>query len=304
MGPSTEGAKADRFNEAVKTITDGVEGVKISVCSLLGVGDQYKTIGKVTTLDDPNTEVSIEHTQGEVMMIDFWATWCPPCQAPMAHNQKMLEENEGAWGGKVKIIGLSIDKDAATVQNHINNKGWTKPIHFHRAKSDCSDVYQVKGVPHVLIVDKTGKIVFKGHPAGRKDLAKDFTDLLEGKELEGVEDKPKAADGEEAAAADGTTTIEDIKKIMGEMDEFKTIGKTLQADNKEKATGMIRNFCVLTLDASLNPNTMTWTSEYINHRVLVGPKEKVDQCNAAIQEKMGTSDSHEAWSFNKVNESI
>jgi len=42
-------------------------------------------------------------------MIDFWATWCPPCQAPMAHNQKMLEENGEKWGDKVKIIGLSID---------------------------------------------------------------------------------------------------------------------------------------------------------------------------------------------------
>jgi len=75
------------------------------------------------------------------MFIDFWATWCPPCQGPMAHNQKMLEENKEKWGGKVKIIGLSIDQDAQTVTNHINSKGWTEPIHYHRAKSNCSDVY-------------------------------------------------------------------------------------------------------------------------------------------------------------------
>ena len=29
---------------------------------------------------------SIEHKPGQVLLIDFWATWCPPCQAPMAHN--------------------------------------------------------------------------------------------------------------------------------------------------------------------------------------------------------------------------
>jgi len=59
----------------------------------------------------------------------------------MQHNQDMLTEHAGTWGDNVKIIGLSIDKDAATVTSHITNKGWTAPTHYHRAKSDCSDVY-------------------------------------------------------------------------------------------------------------------------------------------------------------------
>jgi len=148
----------------------------------------YQTIKNVTTLEDDSKPVDIEHEKDTVMMIDFWATWCPPCQRPMQHNQDMLTEHAAKWGGKVKIIGLSIDGAAETVKNHINNKGWTAPIHYWRSKSDCSDVYQVKGVPHVLIVDKTGKIVFKGHPANRKDLVKDFDDLLAGKTLEGLDD--------------------------------------------------------------------------------------------------------------------
>jgi hypothetical protein len=40
-----------------------------------------------------------------------------------------------------------------------------------------------------MIIDKTGKIVFKGHPANRSDLAKDFDDLLADKTLEGVKDE-------------------------------------------------------------------------------------------------------------------
>jgi len=30
--------------------------------------------------------VSVEHKPGQVILLDFWATWCPPCQGPMAHN--------------------------------------------------------------------------------------------------------------------------------------------------------------------------------------------------------------------------
>lgn len=121
------------------------------------------------------------------------------------------------------------------MKNHINNKGWTKPIHYWRAKSNCSDIYQVRGVPHVLLVDTKGKIVYKGHPAGRKDLVADFDTLLEGKELTDLEEggaKNEEEEGEEAGA--GTVSIDDITKIMTEMSKFKEEeGKSLQSDCAE-----------------------------------------------------------------------
>jgi hypothetical protein len=72
----------------------------------------------------------------------------------MAHNQKMLEQNGTEWGDNVRIIGISIDKDTKTVVNHVNNKGWKKVEHFHRAGSSCSEDYGVNGVPHVMLIDK------------------------------------------------------------------------------------------------------------------------------------------------------
>lgn len=64
---------------------------------------------------------------------------------------------------------------------------------------------------------------------------------------------------------------------------------------------MMRNFCVLTLEASLKGEK--WSSEYTNHRVLVGPKEKVNFCKEKIESKMGTDENKEGWTF-KVNEQI
>jgi len=91
---------------------------------------------------------------------------------------------------------LSIDKDAATVKNHITAKNWNKPIHYWRSKSDCSEVYSVKGVPHVLIIDTKGKIAFKGHPANRSDLEADFTALLNGETITGEGCAPTEPKGE------------------------------------------------------------------------------------------------------------
>ena len=103
----------------------------------------------------------------------------------MAHNQKMLEENAEKWGGKVRIVGVSIDKDTDTVNKHVDAKKWGAVEHYHRHESKCSEAYGVNGVPHVLLLDTKGRIVFKGHPATRKSLEDDFNTLLEGKALTG-----------------------------------------------------------------------------------------------------------------------
>ena len=58
--PSTQSAKADKFKEDIKPIIDGIEGISISVNSVVGAGDMYKTITNVTTLDSEDA-VNIEH---------------------------------------------------------------------------------------------------------------------------------------------------------------------------------------------------------------------------------------------------
>jgi len=103
----------------------------------------------------------------------------------MAHNQEMLEKNKDAWDGKVRIIGLSIDQSKEKMVEHVKNKGWTAVEHYFRDKSDASEVYGVNGVPHVLLIDTKGRIVFKGHPATRKDLEADFNTLLKGEAITG-----------------------------------------------------------------------------------------------------------------------
>jgi len=54
-------------------------------------------------------KTEVKHEAGQVLLLDFWATWCPPCQKPMAHNQDMLEKRGDDWGANVRLLGLSID---------------------------------------------------------------------------------------------------------------------------------------------------------------------------------------------------
>lgn len=85
-----------------------------------------------------DTPVKIEHTPGQVMMVDWWATWCPPCQGPMAHNQEMASKNKEAWKDKAQIVCISIDQKMEAIKPHVDKKGWNDLVHYHKAGSDCS----------------------------------------------------------------------------------------------------------------------------------------------------------------------
>lgn len=222
----------------------------------------------MTTIDKPDEPIKLEH-DGKVWLLDFWATWCPPCQKPMAHNQEMLDKNGEAWKDNVRIIGLSIDQGAEAVVKHVEDKKWGSVEHFWRAKSKCSETYSVRGVPCVMLIDKSGKIVFKGHPAGRPDLEKDLNDLAEGKELSGKEDGEAGAEG--ASAETGTV---DAAKMHAEIDEFKMkVGPELQTALKENVKDFPRAFCVMVAQQELSPMTGESKTTYDNYRVLVGPKD-------------------------------
>jgi len=151
-------------------------------------------------------------------LLDFWATWCPPCQKPMGHNQEMLAKNAATWGDRVRLIGLSIDGDAGTVKNHVESKQWTKVEHWWIRNGKCKDdeAYAFSGVPHVCLVDTTGTIVFKGHPASRPDLEEDINKLLRGEKIDSADENEESG-STTAGVSDAEGHVERFNK---EAEEF------------------------------------------------------------------------------------
>lgn len=264
--PASEAEKIAKFNEAIKPVIDGIEGVTNKVVAKLGPGDPYDTIKDVVHINEDGVKDLVH--DGKVWLVDFWATWCPPCQAPMAHNQQMLEKRGDEWND-VKIIGISIDQGKEAVVKHVEAKKWEKVDHYHRAGSNCSKQYGVNGVPHVMLVDKQGKIVFVGHPAHR-DLEKDIDALRAGETLTGQgtgATKPAEEGEKEAEGKEG-----DPVRINEEIDTFMKTAEEMQKneDIKTHAKACPRCFCVMTFSQKFNPVTKKTLCDFKNYRVLVG----------------------------------
>ena len=95
------------------------------------------------------------------------------------------------------MIAVSIDKTKEALEKHIKSANLTNIEHYWKGESSFNETYGVKGVPHCLLVDTNGKIVFRGHPMERQNLQQDIQDLMEGKELGALKfnDPSKGDDG-------------------------------------------------------------------------------------------------------------
>ena len=112
-------------------------------------------------------KMKLSELRGKVVVLDFWATWCGPCQKPMADLQELRQAHPG-WSDKVAIIPLSIDDTLDIVRRHVEKRGWTNTFNVWAAggwQSAPAKAFRVSGVPTTYIIDAAGKIVAAGHPA-------------------------------------------------------------------------------------------------------------------------------------------
>jgi thiol-disulfide isomerase/thioredoxin len=91
--------------------------------------------------------------RGKPVVINFWATWCAPCQRELPALQATAER----YAGQVQIIGIDQGETLATVQPYVQERGLTFPILLDEDLT-VGQRYQIQGMPTTFFIDGDGVI--------------------------------------------------------------------------------------------------------------------------------------------------
>ncbi|MGC9472006.1 MAG: TlpA family protein disulfide reductase [Bacteroidales bacterium] len=124
-------------------------------------------------------EMLFSELEGEVIFLNFWATWCPPCIAEMPSIQNLYNE----YGKQVQFV-LVTREDVATVQDFLDRNEYNLPVYFQEYREP--ELFGSSSIPTTFILSRDGRVVVNKKGAARWDSrpVKKLLDKLAGEEPE------------------------------------------------------------------------------------------------------------------------
>lgn len=112
----------------------------------------------ITISDLNGNKTRLSDLKGMVVLVNFWATWCPPCREEIP---SMVVLNQAMSGKPFRMLAISIDEGGkAAVSDYLKRSGSPLPA-FIDSDGKAGRLYGITGVPETFVIDKMGVIIKK-----------------------------------------------------------------------------------------------------------------------------------------------
>ena len=110
------------------------------------------------------TEVSLSDFQGQVVMINFWASWCGPCRQEMPLLEDLYQRYQDLG---FTLLGVNVDEDSSQAVDYLKEVNVSFPILFDTA-NEVSQAYDVVAMPSTILVARDGTLryIHQGYQPG------------------------------------------------------------------------------------------------------------------------------------------
>jgi peroxiredoxin len=109
-------------------------------------------------------DVSLTQYHGQVVMINFWASWCGPCRQEMPLLESIYKKYHKLG---FTLLGVNVEPDSQAADEWLKVTPVTFPILYDK-ESKVSQLYEVAGMPSTVIIDRSGKlrVLHRGYKPG------------------------------------------------------------------------------------------------------------------------------------------
>jgi peroxiredoxin len=135
--------------------------------SLASSGMEGQTAPDFALKSSTGENLRLSEFRGDVVMVNFWATWCGPCRQEMPLLDELYNRYQRVG---FNLLGVNIDDDSRRAMAMVEELGVNFPVLFDASKK-VSELYEVEAMPVTVIIDRQGTVryVHHGYKPGYED---------------------------------------------------------------------------------------------------------------------------------------
>ena len=137
----------------IKNLTVGLLLSVFAATSLASSGLEGRSAPDFALKSSTGENLRLSEYRGEVVMVNFWATWCGPCRQEMPLLDELYQRYERVG---FNLLGVNIDDDSRKAMKMIEELGVNFPVLFDSRK-EVSKLYEVEAMPVTVLIDREGK---------------------------------------------------------------------------------------------------------------------------------------------------